>query len=772
MAGQTPGQIVLSVIGGVIGGYLGGYSGAMIGASLGGMVGRMIDPPDAPKPPPLGDVTINTYNRNTPLAVVYGQCKVAGAVIMRDNGVMGWDKDGGGKGEDPVYTIKMTLCWAVAHCEGPIEGYATPNRHWIDDKVFTGSNSNSSVWQFVLYTGTQPQGVDGYFNSFYSGQVPPPPLIFTAYTRVWAHVHGSTFGAIPNFATEIRGFLCQAGEYDANPIRVAFDWMTNERYAVGMPLDAFNGAPDTVDTPWKVASDYCDALVNYTDRNGNNASEPRFRYSNEVSDAIKGYDFLSDLMNSCRGILRYKLGKIEPLIETGEMVPEFYYSDRVKVAFVTGGGTNTSRIYADFSAYPLIYWRGSIGRITINGEDIEFGIKDQTATYIDLCMDLPSDPGAGVNFTITKDNIKEGTFNFKELADNSLPNVIRVEFQRRQVWDVNAGAYVNEYQWDSIEQEVPELYTFQDNSMKQNLKKIKTIRYSGVKRPTQAMRMSQWLADQTYYARWFCQFTTGVEGYQHAVGDVVGITNIQAAWSNKWFKIIKMEELDSDEIQLDFLEYNPNVYGDNVNVQDFDPNYNDNGGSSWTVPPQVERFTVVQDLTVLGQYKFYLFFKRPENSNFWYGVRVYQSIPFEDRYYDSFSVTTPSVKLSGNITAVQTTIPFDSTTLYGAFPTSGSFYIRSELVTYTGISGNTFTGCTRAVNGVSLAQTVNEFCQLLQVETPYILTTNEFVGTEVLFKAVSFVASGIAAPIDTAPTYPVFVQANDPLNNPGNEGGQ
>jgi hypothetical protein len=526
-----------------------------------------------------------------------------------------------------------------------------------------------------------------------------------------------------------------------------------------------------VGSPWKEAADYCDELVPYIDRNGDTAYEPRFRYSNYIDAAIKGYDLISDLMGSCRGILRYRNGLIEPLIEHGDQVCEYYYSDRVKVSFVTGGGTSASRIYSDFSAYPDVFWRGAIGIITIAGEGISFGIKDQTATYIDLCVDLPSNPGSGITFVITKDNIKEGSFSFKELGDNDIPNVVRVEFQRRQVWNVKKQKYENEYQWDAIEQEVPEIYTWTDSTIRQNVKKIKTVKYSGVKRPTQAMRMGQFLADAIYFARWLCSFTTGIEGYQHAIGDIIGVTHVQAAWTNKEFRIIRLEEQEGDEILIDCMEYNRDVYEDEVNVLNTDPNYDDEGGSPWTVPPHVERFYVVQDLSAPdGVYKFYVFFKRPDESNYWFGAKIFISSYYGDQYVDSFTIPTPSVKLSSGINYSQTTISFDSSTLYGTFPTSGYFFVRWEKIKYTGISGDSFTGCSRAQDGTYGGEhPASSYCNLFQKETPYILTDNSYVGTEITLKAVSFVSAGVNAPMNSAPTFPIWVENNDPP--PPNEGG-
>lgn len=62
-------------------------------------------------------------------------------------------------------------------------------------------------------------------------------------------------------------------------------------------------------------------------------------------------------------------------------------------------------------------------------------------------------------------------------------------------------------------------------------------------------------------------------------------------------------------------------------------------------------------------------------------------------FYFDYSTT-----LTGNITNVQTTIPVVSTT---GFSASGSIIIGAELITYTGITATSFTGCTRGAAGSS-----------------------------------------------------------------------
>lgn len=60
-------------------------------------------------------------------------------------------------------------------------------------------------------------------------------------------------------------------------------------------------------------------------------------------------------------------------------------------------------------------------------------------------------------------------------------------------------------------------------------------------------------------------------------------------------------------------------------------------------------------------------------------------------FYFDYSTT-----LSGNITNVQTTIPVVSTT---GFSSVGAIFIEAELITYTGITATSFTGCTRGAAG-------------------------------------------------------------------------
>jgi hypothetical protein len=89
-------------------------------------------------------------------------------------------------------------------------------------------------------------------------------------------------------------------------------------------------------------------------------------------------------------------------------------------------------------------------------------------------------------------------------------------------------------------------------------------------------------------------------------------------------------------------------------------------------------------------------------------------------FYFDFSTT-----LSGNITNVQTTIPVVTTSGFSAV---GAIFIDAELITYTGITATSFTGCTRGAAGSpnkahTLGTTVNG-AQVAVANTPTLLQLN------------------------------------------------
>ena len=394
-----------------------------------------------------------------------------------------------------------------------------------------------------------------------------------------------------------------------------------------------------------------------------------------------------------------------------------------------------------------MYWFGDDGVITISGTTYRFLVKNSTSTYIDLFEDLPAIPQSGDDFTLVKDNIKEGSFTYKMSADSEISNKYRVEFMSRAVKD-DEDVWTNSYVWDSVEKDSEEAHLDIDGATK-----LKTVRLGGVKRKSQAMRMIQFYSDFGLYNRHWCEFMTGHQGYYHAVGDVIGVSHSQTGWNPKWFRIVGMEEMENDEIKLQCFEYNPNCYSDDIpKVTAVD---NNDPPSPYIQPDLVERFSVVQDLT---ENKLYILYKRPDGNNFFVGANINVSIGGGDySWVKTVGHVTPSVKLASGIIDSDTVIPFDNTTLYGSFPASGSFWIEDELITYTSIDdiNYEFEGCTRGGNAT--AHTIDKYCKLKGVDTDYITFEDSEVGQSWTIKAVSVTTYNLRADFATSPTDTVIL---------------
>jgi hypothetical protein len=754
--GRSIGSIVGGITGAIIGSYFGiGFQGFMIGSSLGGMVGNWLDPPDAPDPPPMGDLGVNTYVHNAPVPLAYGTCKVYGGAIWL--GDVSVDVENDGSSKNPEYTYETDMWFAIAHCEGTVGSFV---RYWVDDKEYEAYGQEGFYIVFTSYTGTNTQLVDSDIEEYQLGtRAPGIPFIYTAYTSVHVHVKNQALGTIPNISAEIKALLVETGEEDANPIRVLYDFLTNKRYGCGLDSSAFDGDCDTAGSSWKIAADYCDESVSYTDGDDSSTvNEARFRYSNVFDYATKGYDVVTDILSTCRGLLRYVNGELQVVIDTDSETPVHYYSEREEYEITVGVGSTTTRVYADFSAYPDDYLNDATVYFVDpldSDNKIENYVKDQTSTYIDLCDTLSFSPSESDTIDVVKDNIKKSSLSFERVNGENVYDVVRVEFINREVIDENDDLK-HTYQWDVVEYEYPEVYVERDIFGSLDLQKplkIKTVRMSGIKRKSQAMRMAQFLGLYSRYSQWMCEFTTDIVGYQHAIGDIIGISHSITNWDMKYFKVVNMEEQETDEVKLTCIEYSTEplideidtVYATRQNV--IESKYSDLG--------DVERLHVIQELDHTEGWYIYIHFKPPASGGtFFWGAQLWVKKGTADyEYLKTTTNTTQSVLLDGGISGGAGTVPYDPDTLYGTFPSSGLFYIDFELFSYSSISGDSFIldnrGMRETDNLAHLDQAVIHYQSDYTLMVPY---TSSDIGVTWTFKMVSVSLSGIQADFATAPT--------------------
>lgn len=121
-------QVVL----GGIGQALGGGIGRIIGSTFGGMIDRnLVAGLESPrqKGPRLSALTLQDSAEGSPMAFVLGRARVSGQVIWAARFQEGRKTSSAGKGGARVVEYDYSLSFAVALCEGPIDGVG---RIWAD----------------------------------------------------------------------------------------------------------------------------------------------------------------------------------------------------------------------------------------------------------------------------------------------------------------------------------------------------------------------------------------------------------------------------------------------------------------------------------------------------------------------------------------------------------------------------------------------------------------------------------------------------------------
>ncbi|CAN5256837.1 glycoside hydrolase TIM-barrel-like domain-containing protein [soil metagenome] len=121
-------QVVLGGIGGVLGGGI----GRAIGGALGGIVDRGLIgslQPSRQSGPRLETLRLQSSADGAPMACAFGRARVTGQVIWAARFLEGRNETRGGKGGPKIVDYDYSLSFAVALCEGPIDGVG---RVWAD----------------------------------------------------------------------------------------------------------------------------------------------------------------------------------------------------------------------------------------------------------------------------------------------------------------------------------------------------------------------------------------------------------------------------------------------------------------------------------------------------------------------------------------------------------------------------------------------------------------------------------------------------------------
>ena len=752
----------MSSVGQIIGSGIGFLFAGMAGMGIGGMIGLWLDPADPPPPPPLGDLGQNSYVRNCPVPLVFGQCKVYGGVIWTGANMVVMDNTGNSK--NPSYTAVYLAQFAVALSEGEIWGVVA---HQINDKDISELTEEDNIsLTFYVYTGTSYQGTDGIIALNLGADA--IPFKNTAYVVAIGKI--GTANNLPTYSAIMQGLCMTSDGLDSNPVVVLYEFLTNTRWGLGISTDWIDGhwsGPPTCS--WSIATEYCEELID----NGAGGTHARFRYANAFTDRQKAYDIIQDILLTCRGFIYYAEGKLKIKIGNPNELPVFYFSDESTVEYTINNTSTVNRIYANFMSYsvgvPDNYYMGDIGNIIINGNPYEFIVSAQTNTYIDLVDNLPEVPIYLNTFTLTKDNIAKDTFSYNHLPLSDTNNRINLQFINRS--DVEDPK--EKYRQDFIEED--DVYDINETGEIRE----QQITMNGIKRKAQAARMATFYIDSSTMVKYTCEFQTDILGYLLTIGDIIGVTHKVPGWTAKSFRIIAMEELEDYNVKVSCIEYIPEIYHDHYspfkvttgNVLNF-----------YAKPNHVERFLAFEDPLTQS---IILTYKRPDDDPYWGNTAIYvQKGGGTWDYFKTLYGCTPSVELDGAIDSSVTTITYDPLTMYSAFASIGSFFIDQEEIYYSGMDdiNSQFTGCVRGYNNtVESSHLDNTYCvsrnKTNYEDVCYPYSVND-IGVTLNFQALSISAFNIYALSAGAPTasvipYGIYSKPPSPssleINEQGND---
>ena len=267
---------------------------------------------------------------------------------------------------------------------------------------------------------------------------------------------------LPQWTAKVKGHLCldprtDLTEFSDNPALVLYDYLTAERYGVGIPTDEID------EDSFIAAANHCEEDVTLAGE-----SVDRYKFDGVVDPSRPNIQNIQQILSSCRGLLVYS-GGIYKLIIDQEESATFTFTERNIIG----------------------RWRFDLGSkearwnvVKARYFDKDANYTTQTQVYQDLDLRETEDNGATL----------EGSIDLPGTTD----------WRRAQMiarLDLNQS------------------------------------RFSIV-----------------------CTFTATIEGLRAEAGDIVRITHATPGWTNKEFRVVSVNLLESNEVRITVREYDDSVY--------------------------------------------------------------------------------------------------------------------------------------------------------------------------------------------------------------------
>jgi len=628
--------------------------------------------------------------------------------------------------------------------------------------------AHSELWKYVIPTEGNPSG-EAYLINKTDCEVSTDPGDDFRYGEplVQGDFIQSMYGFYRRDSSGDTGRWYQCDESPPQIISDFINYYSDPRYFKDYPTSI---KPLEIDDALDICNENIPATI-YHSKGDMEITERRFQFSQCYDQPKKMHDVINEVLATCQGFISpciwaqngvggsyvdvpYKL-----IIPNQNETPVLYFGYDSQAFVSTQLSDEYDRIYGNFSAYPDNYWKGDLVDF---GESLEMEDDENPAffneffrTWVDIVEQTPtylviSDPFVDYfpnskQFTLKKDNIREGSFVFAEKSSLERPNKVRIEFKNRLLDYVKDIAEAEDgYRLNVLGEE----------------ERIDQYKMHGIKRATQAGRMAQRILDQWNHQRFTCAFETDILGMTLCMGDIIGVSHPTTGWSGKWFRIVGMEELMDYEVKFELEEFNPGCYHDNAIPVITNP-----GGGGFPqpyVPNNVERLEVKEDTEFN---RLYFTFKEPTaDGGFFVGGRVYRKVGNDWEFVAIVNETVSSVKLAQSVGIDDTTIYYDNTSMSGSFPAQGVIWVENELMYYHGIDTTNY-AFTNVVRGYKDTDQVEH---TLDTDEPiYIILRDdasvfydipdEWAGTTQTFKVGAFTIHNLTVELPIAPTVTIDI---------------
>lgn len=346
---------------------------------------------------------------------------------------------------------------------------------------------------------------------------------------------------IPNWTFKVKNTL-------DNPAAVWRDYMTSVRYGAGVASANIPTGSGTAYDDWY---NYCDELIRYTDKDAASATQRRYTINGVVDTSRDVKTNIDSILQSGGAWLSYDVatGYWRPIIKqavTAEFTASRTSTTLTVSAFSEGRIEPGMTIYDNTGASigtivsqttPLTAGEstGQVGRYTMS---LSGAVSSQSMTAVNLNK---------ITLEFDDENITSGiTINSSSLTD--LYNSYETEFFDRYNQDQRAYTRASINSGDRNPNEP-------DNALRLGLEFVNNSVQADILSNIELRQSRDDLV---------INFTAAHYGIQAQAGDVIKIVNSIYGWNPKYFRVMRVKEIESEEgsllAQIEALEYNGDTY--------------------------------------------------------------------------------------------------------------------------------------------------------------------------------------------------------------------